>query len=123
MRIRTVLGGVGRLAMAGVYLKGGWDECNEPGARPQIAATIGLPESELLVRANGAAMMAGGAALATGILPRAAATGLIASMVPITLAGHAFWKEEDPKMRARQQGQFLKNLGLIGGLLVYLSRD
>jgi len=41
----------------------------------------------------------------------------------LAMAGHAFWKEEDPKMRARQQGQFLKNLGLIGGLLVYLSRD
>ena len=45
MRIRTVLGGVGRLAMAGVYLKGGWDGFNEPGARPCPAsvAKTGLP--------------------------------------------------------------------------------
>ena len=75
------------------------------------------------MRVNGVAQMAGGAALATGILPRAAATGLIASLVPTTLAGHAFWKEEDPAVRGRQLGQFLKNLGVIGGLLVYLSRD
>jgi len=123
MSVRNVLGVSGRAAMAGIYIKGGWDAFQEPGGRPGMAATIGLPESDLLVRANGLAMMTGGAALATGILPRAAATGLIASLGAVTLAGHAFWKEEDPAVRNRQLTQFLKNLGLIGGLLVYLSRD
>jgi putative oxidoreductase len=123
MGVRRVLKVGGRLAMAGVFIKGGWDAFREPGHRGKMAATVGLPESDLLVRANAVAMMTGGAALATGILPRAAATGLIASMTAVTVAGHPFWKEQEPAVRNRQLGQFLKNLGLIGGLLIYLSRD
>ncbi len=68
-------------------------------------------------------MAAGGAALALGIVPRAAAAGLIASLVPTTLAGHRFWEEEDPQARRMQLTQFLKNLGLIGGLVLLLSRE
>jgi putative oxidoreductase len=119
---RGLLHWAGRVALAGVFLKGGWDALNEPGGRPGMAATIGLPESEALVRANGAAMIAGGAALATGIFPRAAATGLVLSLSATTAAGHAFWNEEDPVLRGRQLGQFMKNLAVIGGLLVFLSQ-
>jgi uncharacterized membrane protein YphA (DoxX/SURF4 family) len=38
-------------------------------------------------------------------------------MVPTSLAGHAFWKIDDPVMRKTQRVQFLKNLAMIGGLL------
>ena len=34
------------------------------------------------------------------------------------LLAHAFWKEQDPEVRERQKVQFLKNLGLLGGLLL-----
>jgi putative oxidoreductase len=119
---RGVLQWAGRLALSGVFIKGGWDELKEPGIRPQMATKIGLPDSRELVRLNGAAMLAGGVALATGILPRAAATGLVVSLSAVTAAGHRFWDEEDPVQRGRQQGQFLKNLGIIGGLLIYLSQ-
>jgi uncharacterized membrane protein YphA (DoxX/SURF4 family) len=63
-------------------------------------------------------MVAGGTALAANIVPRAAAAGLLCSLIPTTLAGHAFWDEEDPKARAQQLTQFLKNLAIAGGLVV-----
>ena len=107
--------------MAGIFVMGGWDALREPGGRPKRAASIGLPEDETLVRANGAAMMVGGAALGVGVLRRAAAAGLIASLVPTTLAGHAFWREADPAARGQQRTQFLKNLGLVGGLLLVIA--
>ena len=122
MSARGALEVAGRLALAGIFIKGGWDELKEPGARPQMAAKLGLPDSPALVRANGAAMLTGGVALATGILPRAAAAGLVVSLSAVTAAGHRFWDEEDPVVRGRQLGQFLKNLAAIGGLLVYLSQ-
>jgi uncharacterized membrane protein YphA (DoxX/SURF4 family) len=94
----------------------------EPGHRTEQAEKLGLPKAERLVRANGLAMAAGGTALALGIVPRAAAAGLIASLVPTTLAGHRFWEEQDEQARRMQLTQFLKNLGLIGGLVLLLSR-
>ena len=36
---------------------------------------------------------------------------------PTTLAGHAFWTESDARKRKANRIHFLKNLGLVGGLL------
>ena len=109
------------MAVAGVFINGGWHAFSEPGPRPDHVAALGLPEPELLVKFNGAAMVVGGAAFAVGVLPRAAATGLVASMSATTVAGHGFWREHDPDRRKQQLGHFLKNLGILGGLLIYLS--
>jgi uncharacterized membrane protein YphA (DoxX/SURF4 family) len=113
--------------LAAMFVVGGLDQLKHPGskadtARPlveKIAPAIGLPDdTELLVRANGAAMVGAGALLALGRFPRVASTVLAATLVPTTVAAHAFWNEQDPEVRARQKVQFLKNLGLLGGLLL-----
>ena len=46
---------------------------------------------------------------------RAGARLLVAFLVPVTLAMHAFWAVPDPMMRMMQQAFFMKNLGLLGG--------
>ena len=83
-------------------------------------AEAGLPESERAVELNGAVMVVGGILLAFGIAPRLAAALLIGSLVPTTVVGHAFWKEENEVGRKNQLTQFFKNLGLLGGLLLVL---
>lgn len=95
----------------------GYQAVAEPGGRVAAVAALGLPDPETLVQVNGAAMVVGGAALAAGILPRLAAAGLVASLVPTTLAGHPFWKADDEKTRAMQRTQALKNIVMVGGLL------
>jgi uncharacterized membrane protein YphA (DoxX/SURF4 family) len=71
-----------------------------------------------LVQLNGAVQAAGGLLLATR-LHRPAALALLGSIVPTTLAAHRFWAYgDDPATRQQQQTQFLKNLGLAGGLLL-----
>jgi uncharacterized membrane protein YphA (DoxX/SURF4 family) len=78
-----------------------------------------LPETTVnLIRLNGATQVLGGLALATGKGRRLGATLLAASLVPTTLAGHSFWQEDDKGAKAQQRIQFMKNLGLLGGLLL-----
>ncbi len=78
-----------------------------------------IPESTAgLVRLNGAAQLIGGLALATGRGRRLGAAVLAGSLVPTTLAGHSFWQESDKAVRATQKVQFMKNLGLMGGLML-----
>jgi hypothetical protein len=43
---------------------------------------------------------------------------LLGSLVPTTVAGHAFWDAKTAEERARQRTQFLKNVGLGGGLIL-----
>jgi putative oxidoreductase len=74
-------------------------------------------DAATLVRIKGASDVVAGVALATGHFTRPAALVLAANLVPTTVAGHPFWDRSRPDSKA-QQTQFLKNLGLLGGLLL-----
>lgn len=75
-------------------------------------------DPKTLVRINAGVQLLSGAALATGRSPRLASTVLAASLVPTTLAGHAFWEETDPKAKANQRLHFFKNASLLGGVML-----
>src|SRR4029453_829070 len=114
--VRGPLGAAGRVALAAMFITGGADALFDPGPRAPKAAEIGVPlDPEVAVRANGAAMLAAGVALALGLWPRPAAAVLAGSLVPTTLAGHPYWRVEDPAMRRQQRVHFFKNVGLFGG--------
>jgi putative oxidoreductase len=111
---------VTRALLAGIFIVGGWGALSKPGGRPKKVAAAGIPEPELAVAVNAVVMVGAGLLLGLSILPKIAATLLIGSMIPTTLVGHAFWKEEPGPARENHVIQFLKNLGLIGGLLLVL---
>ena len=115
-----------RLLTGSTYVLLGFDALREPGGRVDQAAVVlaavrkvvPLPaDDELVVRGNAAVQVVGGALLALGVAPRLSALALAGSLVPTTLAGHSYWKLEDPQARKAQRIQFHKNLALLGGLL------
>jgi len=75
-------------------------------------------DPETLVRINAVAQIGAAAALATGRAPRLSSMVLAATLVPTTLAGHRFWEETDPKLKANQRIHFFKNVSMLGGLLL-----
>ena len=113
-----VVNRLARVLLAAPFVLLGYEAAAQPGGRAAMADRIGVPEAETAVRVNGVAMVVGGIAMATGVLPRAAALGLAASLVPTTAAGHSFWLQEDADARKANRIHFLKNGGLIGGLLL-----
>lgn len=88
--------------------------------RAQVGLTDLPVSSKQLVQVNGAAQIGLSTTMALGIAPRLSALGLIGSLVPTTLAGHAFWEEEDETAKNNQLLQFVKNAAVVGGLL-YVS--
>ncbi len=84
-------------------------------------ATASLPvrlDAKNMVRLNGLVHLVGGLMLATGRAPRLTSLALVATLVPTTLAGHRYWEESDPQMRANQRVHLLKNVSMAGGLLL-----
>ncbi|MFC0532942.1 DoxX family membrane protein [Phytohabitans kaempferiae] len=82
-------------------------------------APVQLPtDARSLVRLNGAVQAVAGLLLVTGRGRRAAAATLAGTLVPTTLAGHAFWEQGDPDERRANQIHFLKNISMLGGLLL-----
>ncbi|MGB8651054.1 MAG: DoxX family protein [Mycobacteriales bacterium] len=112
---------ISRLArpmLAGLFVYGGLDSLRRPGPRIEKARAAGLDEPAKLVRLNAVTDVVAGLGLATGRLPRVSALALCGSLVPTTYVGHPFWAEKDRAVRAQQQVHFLKNVGVLGGLLL-----
>jgi putative oxidoreductase len=123
----TVLQRLARPMLAGIFIYGGLDSARAPDPKvPAADKVVGRAVEQLgarvetaqVVRANGVVQVVAGTALALGVWARPAAAVLAASLVPTTLAGHRFWDEEDATGRHQQRIQFLKNLALMGGLVL-----
>ena len=123
----TVSRVLARPLLAGMFVYGGAEALHHPDAKAPIAEDVAIPIAELLglptdpvtlIRINGAVQVVGGVMLALGKAPRSASLVLAASLVPTTYAGHRFWNESDDAERARQRVEFLKNLSMLGGLML-----
>jgi putative oxidoreductase len=85
----------------------------------RAAPGLAIPTDPVtIVRLNAAVQIAAAAALATGRAPRLSSTILALSLAPTTFAGHAFWAETDPAVKATQRMNFFKGVSLVGGLLI-----
>ncbi len=121
----------GRVAIAPLFAVNGLAAAKAPGPRPQMAAPTldalreyipAIPnDDELVVRINGGIQAAAGLTLGLGFFPKTSASVLAGSLIPTTIAGHAFWKEEDESKRAAQKTQFYKNAAIVGGLLAVVG--
>lgn len=124
-----ILRRLARPMIAALFVSSGIDTLRNPEprvrtAKPLIDKAAGMaPESvptdpETLVKVNAGVHVGAGLTLALGKFPRLSAATLAASMVPTTLAGHAFWEHDDEASRKNHQTQFLKNVSVLGGLLI-----
>jgi len=116
--------------LAAMFVSGGIDAVRNPdrlvpSTKPLVDQwgsaldSVGLPtDPKTLVQLNGAAQIAGGVMLGTGMAPRLGALTLAGSLVPTTFAGHPFWQEEDPDRRKQQRIHFFKNVSMLGGALL-----
>ncbi len=110
-----------RLCLAGIFIVSGADTVMNPDGRAQKVAAAGIPQPRQATILNGFVMVISGLALALGIFPRLAAAALIGTLIPTTAVGHAFWNETSPVDQASQRIHFLKNLSMLGGLLVVVT--
>jgi putative oxidoreductase len=123
-----ILRRVARPMLASIFVWGGVNalrnlEHHTKTAEPFLTRTVGSvvddsPDPATVVKVDAVAKIVAGLAFGLGRFPRLSALVLTGSLVPTTLATHAFWEFENPQERATQQLQFLKNLGLVGGLLL-----
>jgi putative oxidoreductase len=123
----SVLRTVSRGMIAALFFIGGLDVLRRPEPRAEVAhdaldklrsVVPVVPDDVTAVRMNAASQMAAAALFTFGKTPKLAAGVLAASLVPTTLAGHAFWRYDDPVESAQQRAHFVKNLAILGGLVL-----
>jgi putative oxidoreductase len=108
---------VGEVLLSLIFILGGVSTQLVPGPRAAQIARLHFPLPQVAVRINGLAMVVAGLFFALNLWAQIAAWVLIALLIPTTIFGHAFWLEDGLK-RQEQLTHFIKNLGIVGGLLL-----
>jgi putative oxidoreductase len=85
-------------------------------------ASSGLPAASLLLALTIVIEVGGGLMLITGFRARAAAIVIALFLVPVTLVFHGFWSADAAGFQ-NQLTQFLKNLAILGGMLLVIERE
>ena len=108
---------LGEVLLSLIFILGGGSTLMVPGPRAAQLKRLRFPLAGVAVRLNGLAMVVGGLLLALGLWAQIVAWMLIVLLIPTTIFGHAFWLESGPK-RQDQLSHFVKNLSIMGGLLL-----
>ena len=85
-------------------------------------ASTGVPMASALLSVSIVIEIAGGLMLITGWKAKYAALVVGLFLIPVTFVFHAFWSA-DAASYQNQLTQFLKNLAILGGMLLVFGRE
>jgi putative oxidoreductase len=108
---------VARILMAAIFLTSGFAKLTDPAGAIGHMTASGIPAADVLVYVAGIAEILGGLSLVFGFFARLGALGLVVLLAIINVTMHAFWLVEGQE-RLMQTVQFVKNLAVMGGLLL-----
>ncbi len=111
---------LGRLLMGGYFLMMGVTHFMKNEMMTGYAASKGVPKPKLAVMAAGLLLIAGGLGILSGFYVEWSLLALVLFLVPVSFMMHAFWKESDPMKRMPDQVNFMKNMALLGSVLIIL---
>lgn len=111
---------VGRLLFVALFLFSGLGHFAKRQQMVEYSRSSGVPAPALTVPLTGIMLLVGGVLIAVGVWADLGALLLVVFLIPTAYYMHAYWKVEDPQMRAMQQAHFMKNIALAGAALVLL---
>lgn len=105
----------GRLLLSAIFLMSGIGKLTHLSG---MAAMVHMNPALLAIA--GVVEVAGGAMVLLGLWPRLGALALFLFLIPTTLMFHNFWAAPAEQFM-NQQSHFLKNLAVMGGLLMVIA--
>jgi putative oxidoreductase len=110
----------GRILLAAIFVIAGVGKITGYDGTAGYMAAKGLPMVGVLLPLTILTEVGGGLALAIGWKARWVALWLFLFLIPVTLVFHRFWGI-DPAQAQAMQIHFLKNLSIMGGMLMVVA--
>ena len=111
---------VGRVLLSAIFLSAGAMKLLDWNHTADLMASKGLPLVPLLLPLAALTELIAGLSLLLGWHARLGALALFLFLIPTTLVFHNFWAVTGPEQQNQMQ-HFLKNLAIMGGLLVVVG--
>jgi len=91
------------------------------GSMGGYAKMKGVPLPTLAVLGTGVLLGLGRLSILVGYMPTLGVALIVIFLLPTTLMMHNFWTIEDPMARMGDQINFMKNMALMGAMLMLLA--
>lgn len=113
---------IGRAFLGAIFLISGALKIGSFAGTAAWMASAGLPLASLLLVLTIMIEIGGGLTLITGWQSRWGALALAVFLMPVTLVFHGFWSADAANFQ-NQLNHFLKNISILGGMLVVFSLE
>lgn len=110
---------IGQILFGGYFVWSGISHFSNSKGLIAYTASAKVPSPALAVYGSGALLVLGGLGILFGVYTQIASILLVIFLVPVTLTMHAFWNQTDPQMKMSNRVQFLKNVALLGAVLLF----
>ena len=107
---------LGRFFFALIFMMAGANHFNKQTIG--YAASQGVPLASIAVPLSGVLAIAGGLSILLGYRAKLGAWLIVLFLIPVTLMMHKFWAVTDPMMAQLQMILFMKNVSMLGGVLL-----
>lgn len=109
---------LGRVLFGGFFLMSAYSHFKNTAMMAGYAASKGIPQPKMSVIGSGVLLLIAGLSLITGIAPGIGILAGLLFLIPTTYLMHPYWKVQDPMAKGSERVQFMKNMALIGALLM-----
>jgi len=111
---------LGRILIALIFLMSGYSKIGGFASTAGWMASKGLPMADVLLAITIVIELGGALMIITGFKARLGAMALFLWMIPVTFVFHNFWAIPAAEQQI-QMIMFMKNLGLMGGMLYIMA--
>ncbi|MGH9404723.1 MAG: DoxX family membrane protein [Terriglobia bacterium] len=112
---------IGRIILGGFFLSNGIHHFTGLDFMSGYAKAKGAPAPRLAVGGSGVLLVLGGLSVLLGFYPFIGCILLLIFLAGVTPVMHDFWKAQDPATRMAEMINFMKNVALLGAVLIILT--
>jgi putative oxidoreductase len=112
---------VGRIILGGYFIFNGIHHFTRLKMMSEYSKMKGVPFAQSAVAGAGVLLLIGGCTILLGAYVRLGVASLVLFLIPVSLMMHNFWKIQDPQMKMGEMINFMKNMALLGAVLMLLS--
>lgn len=111
---------IGRVIFGMYWVSSGMNHFMRTQMLAGYAQSVGVPSPKFGTLLTGAMMIAGGVLILLGVYIEIAVGLLVLFLLMANFMVHKFWNVSDPQAKMNDQINFMKNMALVGALLMLL---
>lgn len=112
---------MGRVLISLIFLMSGLGKAFQFDAQVGYAASQGVPMAAAAIAISAGIEIAASLMIILGYKARLGAAVLFLWMIPVSFMMHAFWAITDPMGMQMQMAMFMKNLAMMGAMLLIVA--